>query len=142
MNDVTRRTSLRLTAGAGLAALTGTAAAQNAPADQPQDRWRAWAITEGKETKLVVEGIVSEGGPGIVATVKPAEPQGINPKVLILKMTKASLPGIWAALLTPIPACYTEVPYRNGKYSSIEIQYGDGGAIIINSIINAEAGPN
>lgn len=141
MNDVTRRTSLRLTASAGLAALTGTVAAQNAPADRPQDRWRAWAITAGKETKLIVEGIVSEGGPGIVATVKPAEPQGINPKVLILKVTKASLPGFWPALLTPIPASYAQSPYKEGQYTSVDIHYEDGSSIVIRTITDSGTGP-
>ena len=50
-----------------------------------KDHWRAWAVTKGEHTKLVVEGIYRQGGPGVVAIVQEAVPQGINPKILMLK---------------------------------------------------------
>lgn len=150
MTDVTRRDSLKLAATVGFAALAGTAAAQEPaardPAAQdrptrPRDRWRAWAVTEGAETKLVVEGIYGEGGLGVVAVVTPAAPQGINPKILILDVKTRTLPGIWALLLTPIPAQYTKAPYTSGTYDSIHLRYPDGSSIMIPNIIDAGAGP-
>jgi len=143
MSDVTRRTSLKLAAATGLAAVTGTLAAQEpaAKAERPKDRWRAWAVTEGAETKLVVEGIYSEGGPGLVAVVTPAAPQGINPKILILDVKTKSLPGIWTLQLIPIPAHHTKAPYAKGTYDSIHLRYPDGSSIMIKNIVDAGAGP-
>jgi len=146
MTDVTRRDSLKLAATASLAALAGTAAAQD-PAlrperpEPPKDRWRAWAVTEGTETKLVVEGVYGEGGLGVVAVVTPAAPQGINPKILILDVKIKTLPGIWALLLTPIPAQYMKAPYTSGTYDSIHLRYPDGSSIMIPTITDAGAGP-
>lgn len=143
MTDVTRRDSLKLAATAGLAALAGTTAAQDpAPgAKRPKDRWRAWAVTEGPETRFVVEGVYSEGGLGVVAVVTPAAPQGINPKILILDVKTKSLPGFFAQLLIPIPAQYTKAPYTSGTYDSIHLRYPDDSSILISNIIDAGAGP-
>ena len=146
MTDVTRRDSLKLAAAAattGFAALAGTAAAQDRPArpERPKDRWRAWAVTEGTETRLVVEGVYGEGGLGVVAVVTPAAPQGINPRILILDVKTKTLPGIWAQLLTPIPAQYTKAPYASGTYDSIHLRYPDGSSIMIPNIIDAGTGP-
>lgn len=143
MTDLTRRDSLKLAAAAGFAALAGAAAAQDPAArtESPKDRWRAWAVTEGAETKLVVEGVYSEGGLGVVAIVTPAAPQGINPKILILDVKTKSLPGFFAQLVIPIPAQYTKAPYVSGTYDSIHLRYPDGSSIMIPNIIDAEAGP-
>jgi hypothetical protein len=120
MNEIDRREALTLAAAAGVAAAAaGEAAAQP---NRPADRWRAWAVTRGDATKLVVEGIFSAGGPGTVALVTPAVPQGVNRKVLMLELKRATLPGIWPAILTPIPAHFTLAPYKNGQHESVEVR--------------------
>lgn len=143
MTDVTRRDSLKLAAATGFAAFAGTIAAQEPAAkdERPKDRWRAWAVTEGEETQLVVEGIYSEGGPGRVVVVTPAAPQGINPKILILDVKAKALPGIWTQQLLPIPGHYVKAPYKKGTYDSIHLRYPDGSSIMVKTIVDAEAGP-
>ncbi len=108
--------------------------------DRP-DQWRAWAFTEGKETKLVVEGIYRQGGPGTVVLVREATPQGINPKILILEAKTATLPGVWPAILLPVPAHYVKTGYQKDTYESIEIRYSNKTTIRIPRIIDTGSGP-
>lgn len=131
--------------GLFLLPMTTTALAQDPPIDKvpnrPADRWRAWAVTEGENTRLVVEGVYSNGGPGVVAVVTPATPQGINPKILILDVKVGTLPGVWPAILTPIPASYVAKDYKAGTYNSIHIRYPNGTSVMIDKIIDTGAGP-
>lgn len=140
MGDVSRRSMMKCAVSAGLAAVGGGAVLA-ADKEQPDDKWRAWAVTEGKQTKLVVEGIYSLGGPGLVVLLQDAEPQGVNPKILLLKLTTATLPGIWPAVLQPVPAVYVKAPYKGDQYQSVQIQYPDGSSVSINNIIDAGKGP-
>ena len=139
MNDVTRRDAFKWGGAAGLALLAGRVA--DAVDKQPADKWRAWAITGGKNTKLTVEGIYSQGGPGVVVIVEEAMPQGTNPKILLLELKRATLPGIWAAVLEPVPASFTKAPYKKGLYDSVQIRYPDGAIVTIDKIIDAGDGP-
>lgn len=113
---------------------------KSVPERQP-DRWRACAVTEGSETRLMVEGIYGQGGPGVVAMVTPAKPQGINAKMLILDVKVGILPGVWPAILTPIPANYTKSPYAARSYESVQIRYPDGTSIMIDKVIETRLGP-
>lgn len=136
MNAFTRRESLLLALGIGAtAAPTAIAGAVNR-----QDTWRAWAITQG-DTRLVVEGIVADGGPGLVAVLEVAKPQGANQKILLLRLKKMVLPGTWTANVIPIPACFAIAPYSQGKYDSIQIVYPDNSVTSIPKIIDAGKGP-
>ena len=74
------------------------------------DKWRAWAVTEKPQTRLVVEGIYSQGGPGLVVSVREAAPQGINARVLLLDVQTATLPGVWPLVLQPVTGHYTRTP--------------------------------
>jgi hypothetical protein len=145
MHDLSRRDAVKFAAAAGLTALTG-AAARAAEDDQAEDKpactdmWRAWATTEGLLTKLVVEGIYCDGGLGKVALLSPANPQGINPKILILVLKLATLPGVWPTKVIPIPARYVRLPYK-GQYDSIEVHYPDGTVQAIATITDAGSGP-
>jgi hypothetical protein len=144
MNDMTRRNAIKTAAAAGMVAVVGSAAAaeDKKPADKGRkDMWRAWATTEGMETRLTVEGIYDSGGPGLVAVLKPASPQGFNPKILLLELTLSTLPGMWAAVLMPIPACYVQAPYRKGQYESVQVRYPDGHAENVKTITDAGEGP-
>ncbi len=144
MNDVTRRKALKF-AAAGLGTIAGgsllAADQNNDPQHAMKDRWRAWAVTKGQHAKLVVEGIYSQGGPGLVAIVQEAVPQGINPKILMLKVQIAKLPGVWPAVLQPIPAQYAKTPYRKGQYTSIHLLYPNGESIMIDEITDTGTGP-
>jgi len=108
---------------------------------EPSDRWRAWAVTEGAQTKLVVEGIYARGGPGLVVTLKEAAPQGINPKILVLDVKMATLPGFWPAISHPVPACYVKAPYA-ARYESVHLRFPDGNSHVIEKVIDAGKGPN
>jgi hypothetical protein len=144
MTDVSRREALRLAATTGLVTVAGgSLLADDKESDRKKtdDKWRAWAVTEGNETKLVVEGIYNQGGPGVVVIVKDAAPQGINPRILLLDLKTATLPGAWPAILQPVPACYTKSPYRKDQYDSAQVRYPNGSAVSIDKIIDAGKGP-
>jgi hypothetical protein len=136
-----KESAMRLTTVAiALFLVNGSLLAQ-AEKKPPADRWRAWAVTEGKETKLVVEGVYGNGGPVKVALVEAVVPQGINPKILMLELKTASLPGIWPAVVQPIPAYYVKGPYTKDTHTSVTVKYPDGSVVTIAAITDAEAGP-
>ena len=139
MKQISRRQALASTAAVGF--VTVVAGSVRADDQKNEDRWRAWAVTEGEHTKLVVEGIYAQGGPGIVVQVKPATPQGINPKILILDVKTATLPGIWPAILQPVPAHYLKNGYQKDQYTSVHIRYPGGQGAIMTKIIDAGKGP-
>lgn len=139
MDSLSRRSALKLAAAAGVVAVTGGLA--NAQEEKTEDKWRAWAVTAGDQTRLVVEGIYSQGGPGLVVLVKDAVPQGINPKILLLELKTATLPGVWPAILQPVPAWYIKTPYKKNQYQSVQIRYPDGSAVTIEKIIDTGKGP-
>src|SRR5262245_22007994 len=134
---ISRRKALIIAASASLA---GSAFA--ADERKNDDRWRAWAVTEGEQTKLVVEGVYAKGGPGVVVLVTLAAPQGINPKILILNVKTATLPGVWPAVLEPVPANYTVSPYKKDQYSSVHLRYADGSGAVMVKIVDAGKGPS
>ncbi|QDT14907.1 twin-arginine translocation signal domain-containing protein [Alienimonas californiensis] len=140
MNETTRRNALKLAAAGGVMAVAGGAAAAQPAGGPAQDMWRAWAVTKGKRPRLRVEGIYSGGGLGTVATLKPAVPQGTIPETLLLNLSLATLPGMWPAVLTPIPVSYTKTPYQ-GEYTSVQVLYPDGSSRTIEQITDAGAGP-
>lgn len=137
MSIRTRRTILHLAATIGLAALGSPLRADDDA--RRDDRWRAWAVTEGDETRLVVEGIYSQGGPGRVVLFKEVETKG--GKTLVLELRPANLPGIFPAVLQPVPACFNKTPYKKDQYQSVEIRYPDGGVMKIDRIIDTGKGP-
>lgn len=150
MSNMSRRGALWVTAASAALALTSLAGAddkkeEKKPDDKKgkpvDDKWRAWAVTEGDKTKLVVEGVYSLGGPGLVVLVADAVPQGTNPKILLLDLKTATLPGTWPTVVQPVPAYYSKSPYKKGQYDSIQIRYPDGGTVTIDTITDAGAGP-
>lgn len=144
MYDVTRRNAIKIAAVAGIVGVVGSDAVADEQKNEDTartDMWRAWATTAGTETKLVIEGTYEQGGPGRVAMLKPAVPQGINPKILLMELTLASLPGVWPAVVIPIPASYIQAPYKKGQYESVQVRYPDGRMESIKEIIDAGDGP-
>jgi hypothetical protein len=73
--------------------------------------------------------------------VKDAEPQGINPKILLLELQTAALPGIWPAVIQPVPGYYVKRLYEQGQYDSVHVLY-PGGGVVVDTIVDAGAGPS
>ncbi|WP_435018024.1 hypothetical protein TA3x_005663 [Tundrisphaera sp. TA3] len=87
--------------------------------------WKAWA-TKGPQGVLHVSGVLNKkGGPGEYADLKPASPQGINPKILILEVKLGQLPGEWPEPLVDLPTVYEQAKYT-GDYESISVRFSDG----------------
>lgn len=139
MGDLTRRDAFGLVVAAGWVGATGGVA--GGAERRPEDRWRAWAVTEGEQARLVVEGIYGQGGPGLVAIVKEAAPQGFNPRILMLELKTATLPGLWPTVLLPVPASFVKAPYKADQYESVEIRYPDGYVAKVEKIIDTGKGP-
>jgi hypothetical protein len=76
-----------------------------------------------------------------VAVVKPAAPQGINPKILILELTTFQLPGPWPAIMHSIPAYYVHTPYKDAQYDSVVVRFPDGSSMNLEKIFDAGVGP-
>jgi hypothetical protein len=143
MKAPSRRDVLRLAAASGLVATAAgsvLAAEKKPDRERKSDRWRAWAVTQGDRTRLVVEGIYGEGGPGVVVLVKEAALEG-NPKVLLLDLKTAALPGVWPMILQPVPAHYIRSPYDEDRYESVQVRYPDGNVVSIDRIIDTGNGP-
>lgn len=140
MSDVSRRGALKLAAMTGLVASAGGSAIAD-DKNKSDDTWRAWAVTEGDQTRLVVEGIYSQGGPGLVVLINDAVSQGINPKILLLDLKSAALPGVWPRVVQPVPAYYSKAPYMKGTYESVQVRYPGGSVVSIAKITDAGKGP-
>ena len=144
MDKTMRRCTLALICAFGVGAFYTLATAQEAEVDPAQetDFWRAWAVTEGKQTKLVVEGIYLDGGPGKVVQLSDAVPPGTNPKILLLTLKTAVLPGVWPTVVRPVPASYEKKPYKKDLYTGVQIRYPNGDVITVaGDITDAGAGP-
>ncbi|CAN5906803.1 hypothetical protein BH23PLA1_BH23PLA1_36090 [soil metagenome] len=83
--------------------------------------WKAWA-TKGEEGKLHVAGIIKgAGSPGEVPYLVPANPQGINLRILILEVKRVELPGPWPDVLVDLPTSYQQAGVA-GEYDSIQVR--------------------
>lgn len=56
---------------------------------------------------LSVVGIVDAPNPGAHPRLSYAEPQGCNPKILLLNLVYDQEPGIWNQVITPKPVGYS-----------------------------------
>src|ERR1051325_5379089 len=61
--------------------------------------------------------------PGYTATLTKAVPQGINPAILLLKVTTKKKPGFWPPVITDVDARYDIKNYK-GKYKKVTVLYG------------------
>ncbi|MHB9363552.1 hypothetical protein [Mesorhizobium sp. LNJC403B00] len=85
--------------------------------------WYAWINTmPPKPDDLHVIGEVYVGNPGVEAFLVVREPQGINPKILLLDLHLVQRPGMWPQMMTWIQARYDSVIRPGGQeYTGIEI---------------------
>lgn len=104
----------------------------------PNDFWRAWAVTGDQDSQLVVEGIYSQGGLGIVATLKEAAAVDNTTRVLLLELETETLPGNWPKILRPIPVQYHSKSYQSGQFDSVRIRYPSGASVAIEKVIEVD----
>ena len=62
--------------------------------------------------------------PAFTAFLRPAVPQGINPKILILDVVLNPKPGTVIQVVTEIDADYEDKNYK-GKYTDVTVRYGN-----------------
>ena len=83
--------------------------------------WTAWNNRiPPKPDSFHVTGEVLVPNPGVTATLTPKEPQGINPKDLLLDLNLIQEPGIWPQVQTWVTARYDKVT-QNADYDSATV---------------------
>lgn len=86
--------------------------------------WKAWENRmPGGKPSLHVLGQVLAPTPCYQVGLKPAQPQGINPKQLILDVSLTPLPVPCIDVLTWLEARYDQDPY-DGQYDEVAIRCG------------------
>lgn len=85
--------------------------------------WYAWVnLMPPKPDDFHVVGEVLVGNPGVEAMLCVKEPQGINPKILLLDMHLVQKPGIWPQVMTWVQARYDRIlPPGSSGYEQVEI---------------------
>ena len=85
--------------------------------------WYAWNNTmPPKPDEFLVVGEVQVPNPGVDVVLVPRNPQGINPKILLLDIHLHQRPGIWPQLVVWKPARYDKV---NANYESVQVFCGN-----------------
>ena len=88
--------------------------------------WKAFIELSAEQKPLLrVEGIMTAPTPGHYAIIKPAEPQGFNPRILILNITHKQLPGMWTQALTDIPVCF-HAPLEMDQFDQVTVLAAGG----------------
>lgn len=88
--------------------------------------WYAWNnVMPPGPHRFHVVGEVEVPNPGVDVLLVPKNPQGINPKILLLDLILIQRPGIWPQLVVWKPARYDKV---NVTYDSVQI-FCDGNVI-------------
>jgi hypothetical protein len=75
-------------------------------------------------SKILVVQVMGEvlvGNPGIKAVLRYAEPQGINPKIILLRLDLIQRPGVWPQIMTWVSAKYVGALMKTGLYSDAQI---------------------
>jgi hypothetical protein len=92
--------------------------------------WYAWLdLTPPKPDEFHVVGDIFVSNPGIQASLHKKNPQGINPKILLLDLLLIQQPGMWPQVMTWVHARYDRVlPPSSPQYESVEI-FLDGKSI-------------
>jgi hypothetical protein len=116
----------------------GLADADGAVSNIKSGPYRAFVAFEHAAAQNVllikVMGQVAVGNPGIKAVLSYAEPQGIDPEVLLLNLTLRQRPGVWPQVGTWVPARYTAVLIKSGDYGEVQIVNPDLGDLTIKVI--------
>lgn len=107
------------------AAAGASAGASGEAGDCNEERFRNFSAIQDvppqKTLFLSVEGEVWVGNPGIEATLSYAEPQGMNPAILLLRLDLLQRPGFWPQVMTWKPAAYRTMLREHGQYRQVQI---------------------
>jgi hypothetical protein len=86
--------------------------------------WYAWLnLMPPTPDELYVTGEVYVSNPGVDPLLVFKEPQGINPRILLLDLILCQKPGIWPPVLVWKKACYEKVG-RTLRYDTVQIFCG------------------
>jgi len=83
------------------------------------NKWAAWLETK-RPVKLFVAGMVQCPNLGVDPILSRESPQGINPRVLLLRLDMVQKPGRWQQRVVEKPAKYSEIPALE-EYESVYI---------------------
>ena len=87
--------------------------------------WYAWLNRmPPKPDDFHVTGEVLVSNPGVDPILTPRNPQGINPKILLLELHLIQRPGIWPRVLVWKEARYDKQP-AHVAYEQVQIFCGD-----------------
>lgn len=87
----------------------------------PSGEWSAWVDTmPGTRHTLHVVGRVLTPTPGYTVTLTPMNPQGINPRILLLALTVVPPTNVQPQVITEIEARYSE-PAEPDTYTHVTI---------------------
>ncbi|WPO39447.1 hypothetical protein [Tardiphaga sp. 42S5] len=89
-----------------------------------KDTFKAWIDKQPPgPNKLIVVGKIEVNTGGWKATLKPAEPQGINPDILILQLATIEPTGNVIQVISTIDARYEQSPSAR-DYTDVTIMHG------------------
>ncbi len=78
--------------------------------------WYAWNDRmPPRPDRFHINGEVLVPNPGVDVLLVPREPQGINPKILLLDLLLVQKPGVWPAVLVWKPARYDKALVTPGS---------------------------
>ncbi|MDJ0627540.1 MAG: hypothetical protein QNJ44_04700 [Rhodobacter sp.] len=84
--------------------------------------WYAWIDTMPPgPNMLYVVGEAWAPNPGVEGFLVPSNPQGINPRILLLDIHFYQRPGIWPQVMTWIPVRYQRPVSGPKAYSDVTI---------------------
>lgn len=83
---------------------------------------------------LTVSGVCTMPTPGYTLTLSRAEPQGINPAILLLNLTVAAPTGIVTQVVTPTEVVYTEETDQPFDQVTILADEGMGGNVDVEEV--------
>ncbi|WP_428354790.1 hypothetical protein [Methyloprofundus sp.] len=87
------------------------------------NEWYAWInLMPPKPDDFHVVGEVVVGNPGIEVHLCAKEPQGINPKILLLNIHLVQKPGVWPDVLTSVQARFDKIlTPTSTRYDQVEV---------------------
>lgn len=95
------------------------------PADFSENRFRNFVAIQDvppqKTLFLHVTGEILVGNPGIDIELTYAEPQGINPRILVLTVQLNQRPGFWPQVMTWKKATYNSGMIQYNQYSDVQL---------------------
>ena len=87
--------------------------------------WYAWNnLMPPRPFQFHIIGEVQVPNPGVEALLVPREPQGTNPRHILLDLILIQKPGIWPQVLTWVQARYDKV-LRGKGYEQAQVFCGD-----------------